>query len=86
MLMKDLWVSRDSSAWERGLARYWDFVKPSLRDLEVEFENLDIDSIRSMSAEGWYQFLHDKYYPWKRQRTASPPPARTLASTITLRG
>jgi len=65
MHIKEIWTSSDSSVWEKALARYWDFVKPSLHDLEVELENLDLQTIRLLSPKGWYDFLHDKYFPWK---------------------
>ncbi len=61
----ELWNSADAHAWERALARYWDFVKPANLGLEQAMEALDLNLIRGMDALGWYHFLLDEYFRWK---------------------
>ncbi len=60
-----LWFSRDAHTWERALDQYWELVKPKNLDLERELDVLDLSLVRGRDALGWYDFLHDKYFPWK---------------------
>ena len=61
----DLWRSSDPSAWTCALERYWQWVKPANLELERALEHLDLARIRSLDAQGWYDFLHTEYYRWK---------------------
>jgi len=33
--------------------------------LDAEIDPIDIDYLSSLDAEQWFEFLHDKYFPWK---------------------
>jgi len=61
----ELWNSSDFRAWQNALERYWDFVKPTNVCLERDMEVLNLDAIRKLDAQGWYDFLHDRYFRWK---------------------
>lgn len=80
MNIADLWRSSESEAWERALERYWQFVQPRNVELERALDALDVNRLRSLSPQGWYNFLHDEYFRWKY--TA---PNRYATTTIQLR-
>ncbi len=61
----DLWRSSEPAAWERALQRYWDIVPSRNRELERALDALDLNRLRSLSPQGWYNFLHDEYFRWK---------------------
>jgi hypothetical protein len=65
LTISDIWNSRDENAWLQALERYWDYVKPVNAELEKELEALDVESVRRMSAQEWYDFLSHKYFRWK---------------------
>ena len=48
-----------------GLEDYWKFIKPSLRPLEREIQQLSPDVVRVMDGQQWYTFLLEKYFVWK---------------------
>lgn len=76
----DLWRSSDSAEWEQALQHYWHFVQPRNLDLERTLDALDVESLRCLSTQGWYDFLHDEYFRWKY--TA---PNRYATTTIQLK-
>ncbi len=49
-----------------------------LRYLELEkaMHLRDLNSLQNLNAKGWYDFLHDEYFRWKR-----PPPNRYVTTT-----
>lgn len=65
MNVTDLWRSSDLMAWEQALQRYWPLVKPENIKLERALDALDLRRLQSISAQGWYDFLHDEYFRWK---------------------
>lgn len=65
MNIADLWRSSESEAWERALERYWNFVQPRNIELERALDALDVNRLRSLTPQGWYNFLHDEYFRWK---------------------
>ncbi len=65
MNISDLWRSSEPEAWERALQRYWHFVQPRNLELERTLDALDVNRLRSLSPQGWYNFLHDEYFRWK---------------------
>ena len=67
-------------AWGQALARYWDFVKAPNLALERSLNALDLERIRGLTPQGWYDFLRDEYFRWKY--TA---PNRYATTTIQLR-
>ena len=76
----ELWRSHDSQAWNEALERYWKFVLPANLDLERRMESLDLERIRQLDAQGWYDFLLNEYFRWKY--TA---PNRYVTTTRSLR-
>jgi hypothetical protein len=61
----DLWHSRDAKEWDVALERYWDLIPCDNVALEKEMEQLNPERIRQMSPNQWFNFLRDKYFPWK---------------------
>jgi YgiT-type zinc finger domain-containing protein len=60
-----LWGSRDIGEWRSALACYWNQIKPENIELETFMNSLTLTYIETLDADGWYAFLHDKYFPWK---------------------
>jgi len=65
MNIPELWHSSDPHVWTQALERYWDFVQDRNRALERSLDALDLARLRSLDAEGWYEFLRDEYFRWK---------------------
>jgi hypothetical protein len=61
----DLWHSHDPDEWRRALERYWTLIQPRNLELERAIEPLDLNRIRSLTSDGWFDFLHDEYFRWK---------------------
>lgn len=80
MNIAELWRSPKPEAWERALQRYWQFVQPRNLELERALDTLDVNRLRRLNPQGWYNFLHDEYFRWKY--TA---PNRYATTTIQLR-
>jgi hypothetical protein len=47
------------------MERYWQLTPPRLHPLVRELEPLDLQHLPGLSARAWYDFLNDKYFPWK---------------------
>ena len=65
MGINHLWHSGDPQEWSRALERYWEFVRPANIDLERAMESLDLERIRQLDSQGWYDFLLNEYFRWK---------------------
>src|SRR5438445_10495754 len=65
MQIATLWKSDDPQAWQDALHRYWDFVQPKNLELERSLDTLDLERLRHMNAQSWYDFLKDEYFRWK---------------------
>jgi hypothetical protein len=65
LTVAELWDSHDPAAWECALERYWQFVQPGNLALERALDRLDLDRIRGLDAQGWYDFLRLEYFRWK---------------------
>jgi YgiT-type zinc finger domain-containing protein len=63
-----LWESRDIMEWRYALACYWNQVKPENLQLERFMSKVSPEYVKSLRADSWYAFLHDKYFPWKFTR------------------
>lgn len=60
-----LWNAPVETAWQDALATYWNFVKPSLKSIEVEMDSLLASEVERMDQQEWYDFLKEKYFRWK---------------------
>lgn len=60
-----LWNSKKEDEWHSALDNYWKYVKPTHLAIEKEFDSLNINSIKEMDSEEWYEFLLQKYFFWK---------------------
>ena len=78
LLINDLWESRDEKLWQDALKRYWERIKPENRELEESMEALGSECVSKLGAREWYEFLLNKYFPWKYTQ------ANRLASTTKL--
>ena len=65
LTIDELWQSPDHSVWTAALDRYWCFVQPANLALEKSLDRLDLERIRSLDAQGWYDFLFAEYFKWK---------------------
>jgi hypothetical protein len=65
LTVDELWRSSDPAAWGTALERYWEFVKPGNRELERALDRLDLERIRGLDAQEWYEFLRLEYFRWK---------------------
>ncbi len=65
MTINELWHSSNTHAWNQALERYMRFVKPADAELIRELEPLNLERIRELDAQGWYDFMFDKYFRWK---------------------
>jgi hypothetical protein len=63
--ISELWCSRDPLVWNEALERYWEFVARANLELERRMESLDLERIRQLDAQGWYDFLLSEYFRWK---------------------
>lgn len=63
--INELWHSRDENAWLQALERYMGYVKSTDIELVRELEPLDVDRVRQLDPQGWYDFLYHKYFRWK---------------------
>ena len=63
--IKHLWASIDQAAWHAALDRYWDFVRPENKALELSLDNLDLNRVAAMESRAWYDFLETQYFVWK---------------------
>jgi len=63
--IEQLWHSSDASKWQRAIDRYWNYIKPTHRELELEMDALRPDDVRHLDADQWYDWLLNKYFVWK---------------------
>jgi len=64
-LINDLWESRDHKLWQDALKRYWERIKPKNRELEELMQAAGIECVSNLGAREWYEFLLNRYFPWK---------------------
>ena len=60
-----LWGSNNRGDWVNALEHYWSPVKPSHVELERGMDTLDLERVRAMNAEEWFEFLLKDYFRWK---------------------
>ncbi len=60
-----LWNNTQEKDWNAALENYFNLVKPSNMNLEIELDRLDSNFVKNMTIEQFYNFLHDKYFVWK---------------------
>lgn len=63
MPIAELWTCTDPDVWQQAFTRYWSYVRPENLELERSLESLDLERLREMDGEGWYQFLREEYFP-----------------------
>ena len=65
MELPDLWNTTSPEDWEAALKRYWEYVLPKNKELEVRLNSLDLQVLEAMKSEDWYEFLLGEYFRWK---------------------
>ena len=60
-----LWNNGTQQDWQNELDKYYNVVKPSNVAVEQELDNLDVELVKNMTVNEFYNFLHDKYFVWK---------------------
>ena len=63
--LKYLWYNGSESDWQEALNAYYYMLGPEQRVIEDYIENVDVDIIRNLDENGFYEFLYDKYFVWK---------------------
>lgn len=63
--LASIWFSDSGNDWKSALNQYWIFVRPENLVLEKSMEQINLHEIAELDAEGWYRFLHDRYFKWK---------------------
>lgn len=64
--IQQLWNNPSENDWTEVLEKYYSrYIEERNKAIEEEFENIDIDYIKSMNSDEWYQFLEEKYFKWK---------------------
>ncbi len=63
--VSELWSSTDEGVWNAALDRYWGLIKPANLELERAMEDLTPKAVEVLDRQGWYDFLHDRYFRWK---------------------
>lgn len=63
--LKYLWYNGSESDWQEALNAYYYMLGPEQRVIEDYIENVDVDRIRNLDENGFYEFLYDKYFVWK---------------------
>lgn len=79
--INSLWNSNSEPHWQSALELYDRYItRNSVYQLDKEIDPLDKSMIRQMTSEQWFQFLYQKYFPWKY--TAPNRLATTRASLL----
>ncbi len=63
--ISELWVSDDAATWDAALERYWVYLLPANVELEHAMQALVPSDVAPLDAQGWFDFLHDRYFRWK---------------------
>ena len=63
--LKNLWDNGSEQDWQKALNAYYYMLGPEQRVIEDYIENVDVDMVRNLDAQGFYEFLYDKYFVWK---------------------
>ena len=63
--LKKLWHSGTKEEWQRALNGYYYMLRPEQREIEDYIGRVDPDKIRNLDAQGFYEFLYQKYFLWK---------------------
>jgi hypothetical protein len=63
--IREMWNTNNQELWDKALKRYWCFVKPENISLEKEMNKIDSCSVKAMNPQEWYNFLLEKFVPWK---------------------
>lgn len=64
--IRDLWCNGTESQWLSALDRYHDYITRSeIAALDAEIDPLDREEVARWDAQQWFDFLHNKYFPWK---------------------
>ena len=65
MNINELWYSHDPTMWEQAIDRYWSFVRPENIELERSLNELNLQLLKNLNPQSWYEFLRDDYFRWK---------------------
>ena len=63
--INNLWYSEDEEMWKNALKAYWHHIKANQINLEKEFELIKVSDIDTLSVYEFYDFLYQRYFPWK---------------------
>lgn len=77
----ELWHRGSEKEWRAASDRYRDYITRSeVAAIDAEIDPLNRKEIAQWSSHQWFEFLHDKYFPWKY--TAPNRLATTRASLV----
>lgn len=60
-----LWHNGTEEMWKNALGTYWDSFNDEQYRLEKELEVIDVNEVLAFSANDFYSFLYNQYFPWK---------------------
>lgn len=61
-----LWHDSSEKQWRAALDQYHQYITRSeVAVLDKELDPLDLGKIAQLDAEQWFEFLNNKYFPWK---------------------
>ena len=63
--ISNLWNNGSETAWKEALEHYYNFQDADAVDLDRYMEKVNPDNVAQLSADEFYNFLHDKYFVWK---------------------
>ena len=78
--LRTLWHHPEPDARKLALEHYWCLVRDDHMELELEMDRLDVDRLRGMDAEEWYDFLLKEYF-----RSKYTAPNRYATTTAQLK-
>ncbi len=60
-----LWYEGSEQDWNKALNAYYDILRPGQIEIENYIENIDVEMVKNLDANDFYDFLYDKYFVWK---------------------
>ena len=65
LTIRSLWDCKDEALWKKALAHYYELLNENQAILDRQLDALDSATVKNLSTEGFYAFLHDEYFVWK---------------------
>ena len=63
--INNLWASKNKESWKDFLNKYWQSINSDNFEIEKEMDSLCQKIKEFEDINDWYDFLFNKYFPWK---------------------